>query len=128
WHERAYRNNRRRVRGAKGKRLQRLRSERVERSFAHVCATGRARRSWLRGLADVSKRYLMQVAAHNLGLVMRRLFGVGTPRSLQGAAAAVAALWGALQQLVACLGHRYALGGAWAACGRQGQRLDLQTA
>jgi hypothetical protein len=81
--ERAYRNNRRRVRGRRGKRLQRLRSERVERSFAHVCETGGARWSWLRGVAKISKRYLMQVAAHNLGLVMRRLFGIGTPRSLQ---------------------------------------------
>src|SRR5262249_30040526 len=38
-YERAYRNNRRRVRGLRGKGLQRLRSERVERSFAHVCET-----------------------------------------------------------------------------------------
>jgi hypothetical protein len=96
--ERAYRNNRRRTQGAKGKRLQRLRSERVERSFAHVCETGGARRSWLRGLAEVSKRYLMQVAAHNLGIVMRRLFKVGTPRGLQGAAA-LALAWLALSRL-----------------------------
>jgi transposase len=83
-HEKAYRANRRRVRGTRGKRLQRLRSERVERSFAHVCETGAGRRSWLRGVAKIAKRYLMQVAAHNLGLVMRRVFGIGTPRSLQG--------------------------------------------
>jgi transposase len=86
--ERAYRNNRRRVRGTRGRRWQRLRSERVERSFAHVCETGGGRRTWLRGLVEVSKRYLMQVAAHNLGIVMRKLFGVGTPRALQGVAAA----------------------------------------
>src|SRR6516225_3142255 len=77
--------NRRRVRGARSKRLQKKRSELVERSFAHICETGGARRTWLRGLADVSKRYLVQVAAHNLGLVMRKLFGVGKPRTLQGA-------------------------------------------
>ena len=76
--------NRRRVRGQRSKKLQRLRSERVERSFAHVCETGGGRRSWLRGLKKVRKRYLIQVAARNLGLVMRKLFGVGTPRSLQG--------------------------------------------
>jgi hypothetical protein len=90
--ERAYRNNRRRVQGARGQRLQRLRSAKVERSFAHVCETGGGRRTWLRGLVNVSKRYLMQVAAHNLGIVMRKLFKVGTPRSLQGAAAAWAAI------------------------------------
>ncbi|HKB35982.1 MAG TPA: transposase [Gemmataceae bacterium] len=98
--ERAYRGNRRRVRGARSKRLQRRRSEYVERTFAHVCQTGGARRSWLRGLANVSKRYLMQVAGHNLGILMRKLFGVGTPRGLQGPCAAllawVAAWWGGL--------------------------------
>lgn len=75
--------NRRRVKGDRGKRLQRLRSERVERSFAHVCETGGARRCWLVGLAKVTKRYLLQAAARNLGLILRKLFGMGTPRGLQ---------------------------------------------
>ena len=96
--EHAFRANRRRVRGARSKRLQKRRSEFVERTFAHVCETGGGRRSWLRGIERVSKRYLMQVAAHNLGLVMRQMFGIGTPRSLQGAAAACVAfficIWG----------------------------------
>jgi len=77
--------NRRRTKGARSKRLQKKRSELVERSFAHVCETGGGRRTWLRGLADVTKRYVVQVAAHNLGLLMRKLFGVGKPRTLQGA-------------------------------------------
>jgi transposase len=76
--------NRRRVRGSRSKRLQRLRSERVERSFAHVCETGGARRCWLTGLAKVSNRYVLQAAARNLGLILRKLFGMGTPRGLQG--------------------------------------------
>jgi transposase len=75
--------NRRRVKGDRGKALQRRRSEVVERSFAHVCETGGARRSWLRGLAKLRKRYAMAVAARNLGLVMRKLFGIGKPRTLQ---------------------------------------------
>jgi hypothetical protein len=75
--------NRRRVKGERGKRLQRLRSERVERSFAHVCETGGARRCWLTGLVKVTKRYLMQAVARNLGLILRKLFGMGTPRGLQ---------------------------------------------
>ncbi|MCI0353435.1 MAG: transposase, partial [Acidobacteria bacterium] len=79
--------NRRRLRRAKGKRLQRQRSELTERSFAHVCETGGGRRCWLRGLIKVTKRYLLQVAARNLGLILRKLFGIGTARSLQGAAA-----------------------------------------
>jgi transposase len=77
-------NNRRRTRRDKSRKLQRLRSERVERSFAHVCDSGGARRSWLRGLADVAKRHLIAVAAHNLGRVLRKLFGIGKPRGLQG--------------------------------------------
>jgi transposase len=75
--------NRRRVRGCRGRRLQRRRSELVERSFAHVCETGGSRRCWLQGLLKVSKRYLLQAAARNLGLIMRKLFGMGTPRGLQ---------------------------------------------
>ncbi len=75
--------NHRRVRGRRSKKLQRLRSEYVERSFAHVCETGGARRCWIHGLLTVSKRYLLQVAARNLGLIMRKLFGIGTPKGLQ---------------------------------------------
>ena len=63
-------NNRRRVRRAKGKQLQRARSERCERTFAHVCDTGGARRSWLHGLVDVTKRYLIAAATHNLGRIL----------------------------------------------------------
>ena len=79
-------NNRRRMGRAKGKALQRRRSEVVERTFAHICETGGARRSHLRGLANVTKRYLIAAAAHNLGRILRRLTGVGKPRVLQGAA------------------------------------------
>ena len=83
-YQQAYYANRRRVKGKRGRKLQRKRSEMTERSFAHVCETGGARRTWLRGLENVNKRYLIQVAARNLGLVMRHMFRVGTPRSLQG--------------------------------------------
>ncbi len=76
--------NRRRARGERGKRLQRLRSELAERSFAHVCETGGARRTWLRTIEKVQKRYLLAAAAHNLGRIMRELFGMGTPRGLVG--------------------------------------------
>jgi transposase len=83
-YQRCFRNNRRRVKRAKSKRLQRCRSERCERTFAHICDSGGMRRSWLRGLADVSKRYTIAAAAHNLGRIMRSLFGIGKPRVLQG--------------------------------------------
>ncbi len=90
--------NRRRTRGRRGKRLQRMRSERVERSFAHVCETGGARRTWIGGIAEVGKRYvIMSAMAHNLGRLMHKLFGMGTPRGLQKAAEALAALLCATQ-------------------------------
>jgi transposase len=76
-------NNRRRTRRRKSKRLQRLRSERVERSFAHVCDSGGARRSWLCGIEKVQKRYLIAAVARNLGLIMRKVFAIGTPKGLQ---------------------------------------------
>ena len=48
--------------------------------------TGGMRRVWVRGHENVRKRVLIQAAACNIGLLLRRLTGVGTPRSLQGRA------------------------------------------
>ncbi len=42
--------------------------------------SGNARRTLLRGLAKINKHYQLTVAAHKLGLLMRRLFGTGKPR------------------------------------------------
>jgi transposase len=80
---RAVTNNRCRVRGERGRALQRKRSEKVERSFAHVCETGGSRRTWLHGIEKVRKRYLISAMARNLGLIMRAICGIGTARSLQ---------------------------------------------
>ena len=99
-HRRAVINNRRRTGREKSRKLQRLRSERVERSFAHTCETGGARRSWLRGFVDVTKRYLMTAAGHNLGRVLRKLFGVGKPKALQGISGLSAGLAGVIQVLL----------------------------
>ena len=84
-------------RGARGKRLLRQRGELVERPNAHLYETGRMRRVHLRGHPNILKRLLVQVCGVNLGLLMRHLTGVGTPRSLQGRASAlVEALTGLL--------------------------------
>lgn len=82
--QRAVYGNRRRVRRSKGRKLQRRRSELCERTFAHICDSGGMRRSWLRKLVNVSKRYLLAAAAHNLGRLLRKLFGIGKPKALQG--------------------------------------------
>ena len=58
----------------------RKRGEIVERSFAHVLERGGMRRTWLRGRENVHKRYLVHVAGYNLGILMRALFGAGTPK------------------------------------------------
>jgi transposase len=76
--------NRRRVRGARGKRIMRRRGEYVERSFAHMYDTGGLRRTHLRGHQNILKRLLVHAGAFNLGLLMRNAVGRGTPRGLQG--------------------------------------------
>jgi transposase len=76
--------NRRRIRGCRGRRLMRQRGERIERSFAHVYDTGGMRRTHLRGHPNIVKRLLIHAGGFNLGLVMRQVIGVGTPRGLQG--------------------------------------------
>ena len=95
--------NRRRIRGARGRRLQRHRSEYLERPNARLYETGGMRRTHLRGHANILKRLLDHVGGFNLSLLMRTVFGVGTPRSLQGQLAVllgvVVALWGARHDL-----------------------------
>ena len=89
--------NRRRIQGARGLALQRRRSERLERPNAHLYETGGMRRTHLRGHANILKRLFVHSGGFNLGLLMRTLVGVGTPRGLQGRLAAlkavVLALW-----------------------------------
>jgi len=83
--------NRRRIRGARGRRLMRQRGERIERSFAHLYDTGGMRRTHLRGHENILKRLLIHAGGFNLGLLIRSILGVGTPRGLQGRLAAVIA-------------------------------------
>lgn len=85
--------NRRRMRGARGRRLMRQRGERIERSFAHLYDTGGMRRTHLRGHENILKRVLIHAGAFNLGLLVRTMLGVGTPRGLQGRLAAVIAVF-----------------------------------
>jgi transposase len=76
--------NRRRIRGTRGRRLLRSRGELIERSFAHLYETGGMRRTHLRGHNNILKRLLLHSGAFNLGLLLRKLVGTGTPRGLQG--------------------------------------------
>ena len=78
--------------------MNRWRSERCERTFAHVCETGGGRRAWLRGQTNVSKVHTLKCAAYNLGLLLRKVWGDCKPRN---AAAAGTALFFAVLALLA---------------------------
>jgi hypothetical protein len=93
---RSYYANRNRAASDKGRALLRRRGEKLERTFAHACETGGHRRVRLRGQANVRKRYLIQIAAMNLRLVMCALFGSGTPRQAADAEKARAGLFQAV--------------------------------
>lgn len=76
--------NRRRMRGRRGRELQKLRSELTERSFAHLYETGGMRRTHLRKRNNILKRLLFHAIGFNLALLLRERFGMGKPRTLQG--------------------------------------------
>jgi len=76
------------VKSKSGKKQLKKRGEHIERGFAHVLDCGSLRRTTLRGLANINKRYLCGILAFNLSLIMRKLTGVGTPRQAAAARAA----------------------------------------
>jgi transposase len=103
--------NRRRIRDDRGQHLMRLRGELLERPNAHLYETGGMRRTHLRGHGNILKRLLVHVAGCNLGLWMRTLTGVGTPRGLRSRLVAISTfcftLWVLLRdQVPAHRGYR----------------------
>ena len=76
--------NRRRIKGERGRRLLRQRGEKLERWNQHLYDRGGMRRVHLRGRENILKRLVVHSGAANLGLLMRTLFGKGTPRGLAG--------------------------------------------
>jgi len=97
--QRAVYANRRRLGGARNRRLQALRGELAERSMAHMYETGKMRRVHLRGRRNLLKRVLIQAAAFNLGLLLLKLTGVGKPKALQGRSDGISAVLSALWTL-----------------------------
>lgn len=81
--------NRRRIKGDRGKRMQRQRGEKIERNFAHQFDTGGMDRLYVRGLQNVHKKLLIQAAACNLALLLRSRYGSGKPRAAHDRAAEV---------------------------------------
>lgn len=76
--------NRQRLLSGTAKAAFKLRAEIVERSFALALDRGGMRRAHLRGRDNIQKRYLIHIAGHNLGLIMRLLTGSGTPKRWAG--------------------------------------------
>jgi transposase len=76
-----------------GKALLRHRGIHLERSFAHILDVGGARRTALRGLENLNKRFKVSAAIYNLSQLMRKLFGVGTPKQLAAMGKALVLVW-----------------------------------
>ena len=77
-----------------GKALLQRRGMHLERSFAHLLDAGGARRTTLRGLANLNKRFKVAAAVYNLSQLMRHLFGIGTPKQYVAQAKAFFGLLG----------------------------------
>jgi len=115
--------NRRRIRGERGKQLLRQRGELLERPFAHYLNAGGIRRTHLRHHPNILKRFLVHVAGFNLGILMRVLFGSATPKAyadllgsirdalqrLLGHLTVVAELTRTIERLFARCGHQFGL-------------------
>jgi transposase len=76
--------NRRRIRGERSPQLRRKRFEFLEHPFAHVHETDGMRQIHPRGHRNIVKGLLMHAAGFSLGLLLRRLFSIGTALGLQG--------------------------------------------
>jgi transposase len=83
-----------------GKVLLRRRGMHLERSFAHILDAGGARRTTLSGLANLNKRFKVSAAIYNLSQLLRKLFGVGTPKQLAAMGKALFLVWRAILVIV----------------------------
>jgi transposase len=110
---------------ASGKQLLKKRGMHLERSFAHVLDAGGGRRTTLRGLENLNKRFKVTAAIYNLSQLMRAIWGVGTPKQW---AAGVKPLvwiilrlfaWGWLRFVPQTVGCTARLPGQWKQAGTQ---------
>jgi transposase len=102
-HRGALRQATRATQSKSGKRLLRARGEHLERSFCHVLDHGGLRRATLRGCEKLTKRHIGGALTYNLSLLLRHLFGVGTPKQ---------ALAGVRRALLAAISLLFEIAGA----------------
>src|SRR5499427_4557540 len=109
--------NRRRIRGERGKRMQRQRGEKIERNFAHQFDTGGMDRLYVRGIGNVHQKLLIQAAACNLALLMRSMYGAGKPRATHDQAVeAIFVILSLIKTITAASEPWYANSGSLAHC------------
>ena len=100
--------NREWVSRERGREPGKRRTEKAEQSMARMYGTGGMRRVHWRGHANIRNRLLIHACGYNLGVLMRNVAGIGTPRTLQGqsqrlvgaVSSAIAALVGTISRLL----------------------------
>jgi transposase len=98
---------RRSVKSKSGKDLLRRRGMHIERSFAHILDCGGMRRTTLRGWENLNKRFMLAAAFYNLSQLMRKLFGIGTPKQLAAGGRLLFLQFTYLLAVVTRIVHRY---------------------
>jgi transposase len=78
----AVKSARRSVKTKYGQKVRKRRGEFLERSFTHVLDNGDLRRTTLSGTTNVNKRNLIASMCCNLSLLMRKIYGFGTPKQV----------------------------------------------
>ena len=81
------------VESKSGKALLRKRGEHLERSFAHMLDHGGLRRATLRGKENLTKRQIAAAMVYDLSLLMRKVFGYGTPKQWLAQGLFAASFW-----------------------------------
>jgi transposase len=99
---------RRSTESTSGKDLLRRRGMHIERSFAHILDCGGMRRTTLRGWENLNKRFKLAAAIYNLSQLMRKLFGIGTPKQLAARGRLLCLQFTYLLAVIARIVHRYA--------------------
>jgi transposase len=98
---------RRSTKSTSGKDLLRRRGMHIERSFAHILDCGGMRRTTLRGWENLNKRFKLAAAFYNLSQLMRKLFGIGTPKQLAASGRLLFLQFAYLLAVIARIVRRY---------------------
>lgn len=102
----AVRSAQRVVKSQRGKKLLARRGMHIERGFAHILDSGGMRRTTLRGQQNLNKRFKLAAAVYNLSQLMRKLFGIGTPKQQEAFGLALFSLFSLLPGAIRTLARR----------------------